>query len=283
MYGGARLSLVVRQRKIVDLPVIETFADALHGIQRHRARIFRALVLPSVVIAGLGCVIFLVLFDSTPGTSVFVIVPLSLMQCVFWALLAVSCHRVLLEDLDEPSFLDGIWIGLRQLRYMFFAVVVAIPITAGSFVFGAFVLPRTSLDTPDYVVLLYGWLLLIPLQYLSSRFSLTLPAAALRRRMSLAQSWAQSKGNGWRITTVLLVAPVVASLSFPALELVFGAGSLAYALLRTVAYLVAGIAAIAGLSFRGFNAEHSSRSCVEFLSYPVAVTLRDFSHGLSFG
>ncbi len=83
----------------MSLPVAGTLREALLNLQNRRARLFRALALPSILIAAIGVLIWILIIDPRLETIRFVPL-LSLLQLPLWGLLAVSCHRVLLDDLE---------------------------------------------------------------------------------------------------------------------------------------------------------------------------------------
>ncbi len=116
----------------------------------------------------------------------------SLLQVLLWTLIAVSCHRVFLDDPDQPSPLSALWLGLRQIRYISRAIVVATPLVVYSFAYTSLALEWLDItgadELPKYGSYAIGWGLLIPMQYVSSRISLVLPAAALQQPMSFAQA-----------------------------------------------------------------------------------------------
>ncbi len=138
---------------------------------------------------------------------------LILFSAVLWALLAIQTHRVLLRDSVEPKMIDGIWIGGRQLKYMLKAIVVTIPL----------ILYYVSIGTSGYLwpewagseelrwtaSIAINWVILVPCQYMASRISLVLPAAAIDRPMAFRQAWSLTKGNGWRLTAALLAIPAI--------------------------------------------------------------------------
>lgn len=236
----------------MSLPVAGTLRETIRNLQTRRARLIRALALPSALIAAVSTLIWFLI--SYPRLEAIRFVPaLSFLQIPLWGLLAVSCHRVLLDDPDQPTVADGVWLGVRQLRYILLALIVGIPLMVYGAALPILVFPRFDPSNTDiissYTEQAYVLGLLIPLQYISSRFSLALPAAALRERMSLVQAWSESKGNGWRLTAIVLAAPVALKLISPLLNRETFGHPMAYAVFTTATQILVGIFSIAGLSY----------------------------------
>jgi hypothetical protein len=236
----------------MGLPIADTLRDTTQNLRVRRARLIRALALPSTLIAAVSAVVWFLI--SYPRLETLRYVPaLSVLQIPLWGLLAVSCHRVLLDDPDQPTVGDGVWPGLRQLRYILLAIIVAIPVLVYGAALPLLVFPRFDLTNSDtvsrYIMETYKLGLLIPLQYISSRFSLALPAAALQEPMSLAQAWCKSKGSGWRLTAVLLAAPLAYKLLFPLIDSDVFDHLMVYGIFTTVVQIATGIFSIAALSY----------------------------------
>lgn len=236
----------------MSLPVAGTLREALFNLQMRRARLIRALALPCVLIAAIWVLMWIVIAGARFETLRYLPV-LSFLLIPLWCLLAVSCHRVLLDDPDQPTVGDGVWLGLRQLHYLFLALVVGIPLVVYGAALPLLVFPRFDLTNPGifagYAREALELCLLIPLQYISSRFSLVLPAAALQEPMSLGQAWSETKGNGWRLTAILLAAPVTLSLLYPLFGRLFSESTVLNSTYNTVTNILAGIFSIAVLSY----------------------------------
>lgn len=214
----------------------------------------RALLLPVMCIVGLQIYRAFTISNYLDDKVQFAIVMmvLSIVSAIVWVLLAVSCHRVLLEDPDEPGLFDGIWFGWRQLNYLLIAILVGVPILAYAISTSAV---RTALyeefgaSVPQLARVTADWAILLPAQYLSSRIALALPAAALKRPLSIAQAWVLSKGNGWRITAALLAAPAASELFYLASAPLWEIAPAAAPAVRTLTILAVGIISIGALSF----------------------------------
>ena len=200
--------------RLMQLPVVETLQELLNASWARRNELVRATILPAIAIAGMY-------FYMTAATIprdldgfyrwLAVLVVLVLLSSLCWALLAVSTHRVLLDDPDKPTIVDGIRLGARQITYIAKALVVAAPLAIYGFVVASRGILWSgwsgSLETLSFVATAAEWAVLIPSQYISSRVSLVLPAASLNRKMTFKDAWGLTRGNGWRITAVLLAIP----------------------------------------------------------------------------
>jgi len=236
----------------MGLPIAGTLREVSVNLRQRRASLFRALALPGALTLALQFGFWFTysgwMFERW-GLQVL----LALFQGLVWALFAVSCHRVLLDDPDQPTPVEGLWLGSRQIRYVLMAIVVTIPIlvywvSIPWFIFFWFDL-NDIVDVPRYVFRAFSWGLLLPLQYLSSRIALTLPAAALRQPMSFARAWSVSRGNGWRLTAILLAAPAAISLLSPFIERPFSTLPVVYAAFGAITSLIVGVVVVAGLSY----------------------------------
>jgi hypothetical protein len=220
----------------------------------------KALV-PALAIPAIGiCVLDFYLWNTTPPAGMDQLIKwavllnlLILLSCVLWGLIAISCHRVLLNDTDRLTIIDGIQIGRRQLKYMLRAIIVALPLVVS----GASWLPLSDYlwgelggagDTPGPIQTTVHWAVLIPLQYLSSRIALTLPAAAIQNPISFAEAWSLSRGNGWRITAVILSAPAAYGVFALILDPILRADSVAMQTILTIASLPIGVIVVGALS-----------------------------------
>jgi hypothetical protein len=127
-----------------------------------------------------------------------------LISGVALSLIAVSCHRiVLLGETSLPSTWGLYW-STRELGYIGRAFVLGFLSRLPTILAGAilFFLSRRPLLSE---ISLVTWL---AVAYPISRLSLVLPAMAIDQRVTFAESWQLSSGNGWRLAVVLLAAPL---------------------------------------------------------------------------
>lgn len=236
----------------MGLPIANTLRVTSTNIRARRARLIRALALPCVLIAVVSSVIWF-LIGSREIELMRYVAAVSFLQIPLWGLLAVSCHRVLLDDPDQPTIGDGVWLGVRQLHYLVLACIVAIPLAIHGAALPTLVFPRFYPSNGsigfEYLKQAFIFGLLVPLQYVSSRFTLALPAAALREPMSLLQAWSESRRNGWRLTAVLLAAPFAYRMLLPLIDKDAFGHLMVYGVFVTAGQLAVGIFSIGALSY----------------------------------
>ena len=240
------------------LPVLGTLRVVFRNLTIRSSSLVRLLALPAILIVTLHLYIWNLSYSSDFDIDdvlsiVATRVLLLLFLSVIWALLAVSCHRILLDDPEKPTIRDGVWVGFRQLKYMAQAVVVALPIVFWGGVVGASSITMIQLfearDIPIEVMAVILWAPAIPIQYLCSRIVLTLPAAAIHRNLTFAGAWSLSRGNGWRITALTLAAPAASKLLSLAFFAVLPVESIVVRFLWSVVGILVGIVTIACLSY----------------------------------
>lgn len=249
------------------MPVWKTLQNGLLTIRMERASLARTLVLPAVLVAT-----FLVyLYYRTPTENPEDVMRwhmisglLTLALGVVWALFAVACHRILLGDPSKPRLLNSIWLGRRQLRYTLMAAVVGLPLVLSYLIFPAIYLFEfvrfEDSDLPRYLTAIYYLVIILPAHYLGCRFVLTLPAAALNRPLSFINAWRMSAGNGWRVTALLLVAPLLSELINLAVDLLRETAPILHLGLGVVLEIAVGVVTIGALSsaYKWISDNHQS-------------------------
>lgn len=212
------------------LPVADILRSTLHRLVRERYSLIPALILPFLLIQVCMASYWLIPRAIDPANVLtasywlpFVFIAVGIVGMIFWGLLAVACHRVMLDDEDKPGVIDGIWLGSRQIRYLMKALVLGLPAALiwGLLIFLGmqYVLPLIALPDQellsDFVFTVGLQLAFFPVHYLIARFSLALPAAALGDPMSFRQAWQESSRNGWRLVILLMLAPLLLDLLQP--------------------------------------------------------------------
>jgi hypothetical protein len=221
---------------VIKLPILATARSAYLFVWRHRPR-FLALAFPAIAVLGIlaglfSSALYLAFpgvdetLGSTPGTSrgsLFAI-PLTMTMLVAAALLsmfAVAWHRHCLVAGERPSVRDTLRWGPRQTRFLFTAIGLAglVMITTVAAVVVALGV-RSRLDSviPVFLVVFVAFVLS---SYLYARLAVLFPAAALDRTMGVREAWAMTKGNGWRLLAIALIAMVPASLAASIVQFVF--------------------------------------------------------------
>ena len=128
----------------------------------------------------------------------------------------VGCHRIFLMDEKdimatatvrwderESRFL-GWWIGIGIL-----ASLVILPL-----MLALMPLYNSFVEYNELMTELLMAVLILPVYYFISRWSLLLPATAVDTRHDLSWSWKISRGNGLRLTVLIGVIPFLTSMAF---------------------------------------------------------------------
>ncbi len=242
--------------RIGKLPVYEVVCEAISNVWLRRTSLSKALVLGAGLIIGLSifqqAVLTSYIFSLT-GT-VALVLGFCILQLAAWALLAVSCHRVLLDDVEQPTMFDTIRPGRRQIRYMMRASLVGLPTFVFSFLYWGFFIPfvwRNVEPIQDWKIgqFVTNWLFALPFHYFVSRWSLVLPAISLGRTFSFADSWALTKGNGWRITATILAVPFCYGIFWQILQAIGLQFRHVPTFVWSLAAILVGVATIASLSY----------------------------------
>ena len=176
----------------------------------------------------------------------------AVVQSLIWTLVAIVCHRVMLDDPDQPTMLGGLSLGFRQIRYIGYAIVVGLPtfvymIILVTVIWDYFGFEELSLKDL-YLRELISLAIYLPMLCLAARFSLVLPAAAMQERMSFKNAWLETRGNGLRLTAILAAFPVFYSFVFPLLSKYFPLEGYARMEFFRIIKLSIGIFCVAALS-----------------------------------
>ena len=127
---------------------------------------------------------------------------------VAFVVFAVTCHRLVL--VEDATFTFQISFRLREVKfvgwaiavYAIFYLIVSVPLTV------TMNLPITS-DAFDSSEFAYyaQFIFSIPATYILARLCLVFPATAIDMKYGLSWSWAQTRGNGWRIVVIVGLYP----------------------------------------------------------------------------
>ena len=179
---------------------------------------------------------------------------LAIPQILVYTLLAVRVHRIVLAGVGANK--DWFHWTRRETRFLGWLVLVCffwMLIVAGVGVASDFTLVSHGvwLDSPLAITLasLSG-------AYVFARLVFLLPATAVDQKRNLRWAWELSKGNGWRLVTLLWVLPMIISLVAPDWEssnpAYFVAWEMAYGVITVfeVALLSVAFKTLGGMSFK---------------------------------
>jgi hypothetical protein len=172
------------------------------------------------------------------------------MGCIAGTLIAVSCHRIVLLGHRSLPASWGLYWSSREFAFVGRAFVIGLPSAILDIVGGALLFWMTY-ARPDQDRSLYRaffWVIWLPLAYPTSRLSLVLPGTATDDRVTFAESWRMSAGNGWRLTITLLTAPLLLTGLSIASRSLLPEGQTALVAPRAFLFCVLGVFEIAILS-----------------------------------
>jgi hypothetical protein len=170
--------------------------EATTEVVEKRFELLRALIFP---VAGSTSVLLFGHRMGPPGLSQWLLVAA---YFVFYALFAVSCHRIILLGKNSLPNEFGLYWTLRETRFAGWLFVIFVVYTALAFPFGL-----ATLLLPQQVVVTqipwYLWTFIMT--YFEGRISMVLPAAAVEQRMNLPSSWYLTRGHGLAIAIALFI------------------------------------------------------------------------------
>lgn len=181
---------------------------------------------------------------------------LALPQILVYTLLAVRVHRIVLAGRDaKQDWFRWTWretrfLGWLVLVYLFWTLFF-LPIVVGVGVASDFTLVSQGVWWDSLAITLAT----LPGAYVFVRLAFLLPATAVDQKRNLRWAWELSKGNGWRLVSLLWLLPMFISLIAPDWEsrnpACFVAGELAYGVVTVleIAFLSVAFKSLGGMSF----------------------------------
>jgi hypothetical protein len=177
----------------------------------NRRRFFSALLVPGGLIASLQ-VAWSVYPVDLPRWAAWAVWGLNIL---FYVVFAVVCHRVVLLAVGREH--RAIKWTKRETQFIVFSVGIwLLSVAAGWLVLFVVATPTLNIFAnlvSDETVrpVAHGMTVAGKVigAYVMGRLALVLPAAALDRRLTLADSWAATRENGWRLAIVVGALPWV--------------------------------------------------------------------------
>lgn len=137
---------------------------------------------------------------------------------IFFTILAITCHRIILLGEESVPAYGLIRWSKRELKFLGWTVIVQfvylltmVLITAVTFTITTNVLSgNINSTTTNEVSDWFKWIAFvsaIPAIYVLARFSLVFPATAIDKQADLVWSWQKTRGNGWRMFVVVGALP----------------------------------------------------------------------------
>lgn len=191
--------------------MVEVWADAAGEIRSNIGVLLRALLLPACAIGVLDILSLPAQqggLDQTPPSLGLIA---ALLSGIIGAVLAVSCHRIVLRSADDLGNRWGLYLDFRVVSYVVTLIVLMLLSIVVWFVVAG--LPLLLLQSfPMFAALLLFPAVLIAV-WIIGRYSLVLPARAIGEPVSLDQVWSWSRGRSVRVVLATLLPVVGASLA----------------------------------------------------------------------
>ncbi len=138
-----------------------------------------------------------------------------LVYSLLFTLFAITSHRlILIGEHSVPSYGVLSW-SKRESKFLGWTVVSYIV------AFGAFLLAGIPffvffvlLDINSIFSVFLIYLAFIPGLYYFSRISFLFPGCAIEEEMSIKRAMDMTEGNGWRLTFLIMLIPIVFGISF---------------------------------------------------------------------
>ena len=193
------------------LQIDDILSDAIDIPSRKSAPIIRIMLVPAILILIIGMILD---YHNMQEKGLFFWV-MAIMQGLFFTIFAVSCHRIVLNPPENIASLKPIYWGFAETKFLFYStglgLVSCVAIIAATITIISINFAVDFRISKDWGILM-GALFLIPTGYLVARLSLVLPAVAINKKLSFAESWKKSIGNGWRLFILLTAFPCMTSL-----------------------------------------------------------------------
>jgi len=233
-----------------ELPVFSILEEAVLLPARH----FRMLIKAGIPIAILMLIpAFISGYSDQADFSGWQML-MVVVSALIWVLVVVAgiiaCHRIFLLPANEVENSRFFPFSGYEPYYIGWGLLLGLCTALINIPFSMVLIPFIGTAATDSAqpVQLIGLMLItqVPVSYFVSRWSLVLPAAAIgKREVSLKWSWQLSAGNGWRLTVLVGILPML----FSAIQSLFpNYDSFVYTYLTTLIWLVIGSVQVGLLS-----------------------------------
>lgn len=198
----------------VKLPVLDLLKEASNVLWHRRDEVAR-IFLPAILV--LGILDFISGQMQESGSISFqlgqliIIIPSLLLSI----LLATTCHNYTLNPWMKVVVFK--WLSNAEWRYLLRGLQIGI--IAAVFFSVIFFTGITVVNNPVGIALV-SLVSVMPAIYIWGRLSIILPEVAIGRESSLKRAWSLSKGNGWRVTLVVIGIPAALMLPIMGLYIV---------------------------------------------------------------
>lgn len=157
---------------------------------------------------------------------------------ILLAIVLVGCHRAFLMADDDIYATKTIRLGIREWNFIAWWVKLGLIIMLMSIptIFLVMLSYQDSDSQPHDIMF---FIITIPIAYISSRLSLVFPATAVgNTNTSLTKTWKLTSNNGWRLTILIGLIPLMTSFL---LELLPITDSIFYYIVASITWLIVGL------------------------------------------
>jgi hypothetical protein len=235
------------------LPILDTLHKAIITISDNSQALFRALLLPSIIMILFSIgqkliyqhVIALKINSLMMGIYMtFVNIAILFTFGILAAMFAVICHRVVLLGKESLPNSYGIFLTRREWKYFGWVFLFGIPMAIGYMAIS--MMPpffMKTMNDPRNILLLFsqvwGIVGLVIVSFITAPFILVLPTTAIGDKRPFNKARSTVRGNIIRVAVVLLIPALITYL----VRLAFGyfspeANSIPYDIVTYIIYLV---------------------------------------------
>ena len=187
-------------------------------------RDFGSLAFPAIAVLSLASAVLVWLFmprgipgeEAPQGADIAAVgvvgVILALLSLAFWVMFSVAWHRKYLMPNEATTVAAALRWRMRQTRFLLLAISLALSLWV--LVFAGSSLPillgiavSGSSGTVLLLLLVFFGVLIASL-FIYARLSLLFPAAAVDHRLNFGQCWELTRGHGWRLLGIILLAAI---------------------------------------------------------------------------
>ncbi len=197
------------------LPANRILKESFQYIWVERRNFFAMALLPVVALSIIGSVLALLFPDpiltvdkesGIPSIN-FMIIPLLLVNIVFYAMFAIAWHRKWLMGESDITIYSALKWDKRKTKFITRLIQVFLLSFATIFALRIFLslLPGTT----GFLTSSLGMMLVIAcITLVFARLSLLLPAAAVDDEMSVKDCFIMTNGNSWRLGILVILPPI---------------------------------------------------------------------------
>lgn len=234
------------------LPILDTFHKAIVTITDHSFVLFRALLLPSIIMILVSVgqkLMYQHVMDLGNDRSIMAFymmitnIATSITLGILAAIFAVVCHRIVLLGKESLPNSFGLYLSRRELKYFGWVFLFGIPMVIGYMAIGMMpLLFMESMDDPGAIILLssrvWGIAGLVIVSFITAPFILVLPATAVGEKRAFKKARSTVRGNIIRLAVVLVIPALITYLVRLVLRYLGPEANIPYGVVTYLIYLV---------------------------------------------